>query len=110
MKAWAERKPLVILAALLMAACQVPQSAEPQPPNPPMDASPDKPAAANADDAVAFDAFVAKNPTPGQFRQRYPSVTLVLPGDIATKELRSDRSRYFADLDAQGRIVGGKFM
>ena len=35
---------------------------------------------------------------------------VVLPGSIATREFRSDRSRYFPTLDAQGRITGGRFM
>lgn len=60
-------------------------------------------------DVPAFDAFIANHPTPQDFRARYPDVLLVLPGDIATKELRTNRSRYFAELDAGGRISGGKF-
>lgn len=60
-------------------------------------------------DTAAFEAFIATQPTPAAFRERYPDVKLVLPGDIATKELRLDRSRYFAELDAQGRIPGGRF-
>ena len=60
-------------------------------------------------DVAAFDAFIGTRPTPAQFRARYPDVVLVLPGEIATKEMRLDRSRYFADLDADGRIRGGRF-
>jgi hypothetical protein len=33
-----------------------------------------------------------------------------MPGDITTKEMRLNNSRYFAELDADGRIVGGRFM
>lgn len=61
-------------------------------------------------DLDRFQQFVALKPTPEQFRLRYPEVSLVLPGDIATKEFRGDNSRYFAELDPQGRIVGGRFM
>jgi len=61
-------------------------------------------------DLTAFKAFIDTHPTPDQFRTAYPDVLLVLPGAIATRELRSDNSRYFADLDANGRITGGKFM
>lgn len=60
-------------------------------------------------DMTAFDAFIATRPTPAQFRGRYPDVTLVLPGQIATKELRLDNSRYFAELDSESRIKGGRF-
>lgn len=61
-------------------------------------------------DTTAFDTFVATHPTPDQFRAAYPDVQLVLPGAIATREFRNNNSRYFAELDAQGRITGGKFM
>lgn len=60
-------------------------------------------------DLAAFESFIASHPTAQQFSARYPAVLLVLPGSITTKELRLNRSRYFADLDAQGRIVGGRF-
>ena len=56
-----------------------------------------------------FQQFIAKRPTPEQFRSRFPKVLLVLPGMITTKEFRFDSSRYFADFDAQGRIIGGRF-
>lgn len=59
---------------------------------------------------TAFDAFIATHPTPDQFKAAYPDVLLVLPGTIATREMRSNNSRYFAELDANGRITGGKFM
>jgi len=59
---------------------------------------------------TAFDAFIATHPTPEQFKAAYPDVLLVLPGTIATREMRSDNSRYFPELDANGRITGGKFM
>jgi hypothetical protein len=58
----------------------------------------------------AFADFITTKPTPAQFRNRYPDVALVLPGQVATKEMRLDNSRYFAELDAEGRITGGRFM
>lgn len=61
-------------------------------------------------DLPAFERFIATRPTPAQFRARYPDVQLVMPGDITTKEMRLNNSRYFAELDADGRIVGGRFM
>ncbi len=69
-----------------------------------------KPVAGFVTDSAAFDRFIASKPTPEQFRSIYPDVHLVLPGDIATKEFRSNSSRYFAELDAEGRISGGRFM
>ncbi|MFA5938473.1 MAG: hypothetical protein WC809_03865 [Sinimarinibacterium sp.] len=60
-------------------------------------------------DQPRFDAYIATQPNAEDFRRVYPDVQLVLPGQMATKELRFNNSRYFADLDAQGRIVGGKF-
>ena len=60
-------------------------------------------------DVDAFDRFIARKPTPAEFRARYPDVVLVLPGEIASKELRMDRSRYFAEVDDAGRITGGRF-
>lgn len=60
-------------------------------------------------DLASFEQFIATQPAPAQFRARYPDVTLVLPGSIASKELRSNHSRYFAVVDGEGRITGGKF-
>ncbi|SFW68866.1 hypothetical protein [Luteibacter sp. UNCMF366Tsu5.1] len=57
----------------------------------------------------AFQVFIALKPTVAMFRHVYPCVALVLPGDVSTREMRSDNSRYFAELDAYGRIVGGSF-
>lgn len=61
-------------------------------------------------DLAAFEHFITTRPTPAQFRAHYPDVQLVMPGDITTKEMRLDNSRYFAELDADGRIRGGRFM
>lgn len=84
----------MMVLALLLAACQSPASG---------------PMRGKVEDLPAFEHFIATQPTPAQFRTRYPDVVLVLPGDIASKELRLDRSRYFAELDAAGHITGGKF-
>ncbi len=70
----------------------------------------DAPVRGKVVDLVGFEGFMLSKPTPAQFHARYPDLQLVLPGQIATKEFRLDHSRYFAQLDAQGRIVGGKFM
>lgn len=64
----------------------------------------------DVNDVADFDRFVAGKPTVAAFQQRYPTVFVVLPGTIATREYRHDRSRYFAELDGDGRIVGGRFM
>ena len=61
-------------------------------------------------DMKAFDTFIATHPTPEQFRAAYPDVQLVTPGIPSTRELRNNNSRYFPDLDAEGHIIGGKFM
>ncbi|ULQ48241.1 hypothetical protein JN531_008070 [Flagellatimonas centrodinii] len=78
-------------------------------PEPPPKVVPALDVRARVTDVEAFEAFIATHPTPGRFRAEYPGITLVLPGDIATKELRLDRSRYFAELDEEGRIIGGRF-
>ncbi|EIT69078.1 MULTISPECIES: hypothetical protein [Hydrocarboniphaga] len=91
-----------LAAAALAVACQnSPNAAEPQQ---------DIVVPGKVEDVPAFDRFISGKPTPEQFRKRYPDVKLVLPGEIATREFRMDRSRYFAELDADGRISGGKFM
>lgn len=68
-----------------------------------------KPVAGFVTDTAAFDAFIATHPTPAQFHARYPDVQLVLPGSITTMEMRSNNSRYFPELDKDGRITGGGF-
>lgn len=68
-----------------------------------------KPTAADVNDVADFEHFIASRPTIAAFRARYPGVRLVLPGMIATREFRADRSRYFATLDARRRITGGHF-
>lgn len=69
-----------------------------------------EPRAGFVTDMPAFEGFLAEHrPTPEQLRQVYPDILVVLPGEIATKELRMDNSRFFAQLDDEGRIVGGRF-
>jgi hypothetical protein len=60
-------------------------------------------------DMKAFDAFIATHPTPDQFHATYPDVQLIMPGTMTTLEFRSNNSRYYAELDKDGRIVGGHF-
>ncbi|URL58595.1 hypothetical protein IM816_00165 [Luteibacter flocculans] len=60
-------------------------------------------------DMPAFAAVIATKPTPAHFSALYSCVQLVLPGDQASMEMRLDNSRYFAELDSVGRIVGGSF-
>ncbi|MHA6205731.1 hypothetical protein ACXU4B_15000 [Dyella soli] len=60
-------------------------------------------------DMKAFDAFIATHPTPDQFRATYPDVLLVMPGSITTLEFRTNNSRYYPELDHDGRITGGHF-
>jgi hypothetical protein len=60
-------------------------------------------------DLAAFGAFIAGRPTVVEFRAAYACVQLVLPGDFTTREMRSDNSRYFAEVDTFGRIAGGHF-
>ncbi|HEY1077015.1 MAG TPA: hypothetical protein VGE51_10045 [Fontimonas sp.] len=67
------------------------------------------PVAGFVTDVAAFEQYIATRPTPTAFKMKYPDLTLVLPGQMATKELRGNNSRYFATLDGEGRISGGKF-
>ncbi len=91
---------LVVSLALMLAACQQ---------SPVNDTAIDTPSAGYVTDMPRFDSFIAGRPTPEQFRQAYPDVLLVLPGDITTLELRDNNSRYFPELDESGCIVGGRF-
>jgi PBP1b-binding outer membrane lipoprotein LpoB len=92
--------------ALLLGACVQPQAgAESAPP-----AAEEGAVRGKVTDLARFERFIATRPTPAEFSAHYPDVLLVLPGMIVTKELRSDHSRYFPQLDADGRIGGGRFM
>lgn len=98
------RIPLSALALLALSACSA--TGAPAQPAPVVS---EAPVSGYVSDLAAFQAYLAGKPTPAQFKAHYPDVTLVLPGQIATKEFRLNHSRYFAELDAEGRIVGGKF-
>ncbi|URX63800.1 hypothetical protein KR767_07025 [Luteibacter anthropi] len=99
------RKALVALfvAAPAIAAAQVSTPAVDAPAIQPV------PSRCGVTDLNEFAAFIAGKPTPAEFRAFYSCVGLVLPGDVTTTEIRYDNSRYFAQLDAHGRIVGGRF-
>lgn len=68
-----------------------------------------KPVAGYVTDMTGFDAFIASHPTPEQFRAKYPDVLLVMPGTMTTMEVRTNNSRYFPELDKDGRIISGRF-
>lgn len=88
---------------MLLGACAPTQEA-----TPPL-TEVDTPVRGHVADLDAFAAFIATRPTPEALRARYPGLLVVMPGDIATKELRSDNSRYFAELDPDGRVSSGRF-
>jgi len=94
---------VLCFALLSLAACAAPPA---QPTGVPMDTAP---VAGFVADLPAFEQFIATQPTVEAFQARYPDVLLVLPGSMTTKEFRSNNSRYFAQLDEQGRIIGGRF-
>lgn len=101
--------PAALVLSLLAGCAPATQPEAPPPAPAPAPVQEAAPVRTSITDLAAFDAFIATRPTPTELRARYPGLTLVLPGDIATKELRLDNSRYFADLDAEGRISGGRF-
>ncbi len=108
------RKHPAALALILLslAGCTSAPEAQPLPETASMPSTPEIPATpgrTSVTDLPAFDALIATRPTPAELRSRYPGLHLVLPGDISTRELRGDRSRYFVELDGEGRIVGGRF-
>jgi hypothetical protein len=78
------RALVLVAVALFTTACQGGLS---------MNGTTAQPVAGYVTDLPAFEQFV----------------TLVLPGQIASKELRFNNSRYFAQLDDQNRITGGRF-
>lgn len=68
------------------------------------------PRTGNVQDVAEFREFLdAYQPTEQQFQRVYPDVTLVMPGEIATKEMRLNNSRFFAEVNDKGRIVDGRF-
>lgn len=66
-------------------------------------------ASAGVTDMASFQTFIATHPTLEAFKKAYPDVQLMLPGTISTREIRYDNSRFFPNLDKDGRIVGGDF-
>ena len=58
---------------------------------------------------MVFRDFLGARPTPAEFRDHYPGIALVMPGDVATREVRLDCSRFFADTGDDGHIIGGRF-
>ncbi len=92
------RLAFVPFALLILGGCQSMPVATPTPIH------------GNVTDMPRFDAFIADRPTPDEFRATYPDVQLVLPGMAVTREYRNNHSRYFAQLDWQGRISNGNFM
>lgn len=89
--------PALLAAALVLGGCHDMTHAVP------------KPVHGFVTDMPAFDGFIATHPTPAQFHGVYPGVQLVMPGAITTMEVRSNNSRYFPELDKDGRIVPGHF-
>lgn len=104
------RKETLLAISLVLpltnACAPTPQAAPPPPPPPTQDAAPVR---TSVTDLSAFKAFIVTLPTPDALRARYPGLLVIMPDDIATRELRGDNSRYFVELDAQGRVAGGKF-
>ena len=97
------RIPALIVGLALLSACApTPEAAPPL-------TEDTKPVRTQVTDLDAFAAFIATRPTPNALRARYPGLLVVLPGDIATKELRGDNSRYFVELGQDGRVIGGQF-
>lgn len=68
-----------------------------------------RPLRCSVTDMDQFASFIAGKPTATEFRAAYSCVALILPGDGTTMEMRYDNSRYFAQLDSYGRIIGGHF-
>jgi hypothetical protein len=60
-------------------------------------------------DMASFQTFISTHPTQDEFKKTYPGVQLMLPGTISTMEIRYDNSRFFPNLDNDGRIIGGDF-
>jgi hypothetical protein len=61
-------------------------------------------------DPTAFLNYVENNhPTLVELKGVINCLTIVMPGDRTTMEIRVDNSRFFAITDGHGRIVGGSF-
>ena len=97
------RIPALMFGLILLSACApTPEAAPPL-------TEDITPVRAQVTDLDAFAAFIATRPTVNALRARYPGLLVVMPGDITTKELRGDNSRYFVELDEDGRVNGGQF-
>ncbi|WP_019583998.1 hypothetical protein [Thioalkalivibrio sp. ALE16] len=92
---------VVVVLALGVGACSA-YTAETQADGP-------EPRPGTVEQMNPFLHFLESRPTPEEFKRVYPDVMLVLPGDIVTQEYRTDNSRFFAELDADGRIHDGEF-
>lgn len=67
----------------------------------------DRPLRGPVTDTRAFADFIATRPTKEQFKNKYPDVILVMPGELATMDIKGPGERFQANTDANGRIVGG---
>lgn len=99
--------PALIL--LILAGCAASPEADPPPAPTTPPSSPAMTSRTSVTDLAAFEALIATRPTPAELRSRYPGLLVVMPEDISTRELRGDRSRYFVEIDGEGRVVGGRF-
>jgi hypothetical protein len=69
-----------------------------------------RPPVCNVTNVDAFMNYLSQSkPTLGELKQIYTCLHVVMPGDIATMEYRTDNSRFFANVDEHGRIVDGSF-
>lgn len=102
---------LLILPLATACACNANKESAPssQTVAPSENSAPQKPLRTSVTDLKAFQAVIDSKPTPDELRAKYPGLFVVLPGDITTRELRGDNSRFFAELDDEGRVIGGKF-
>lgn len=103
------RPVALALTVLVLVGCAPSPETAPRPEPEPMPSMPAATTRSSVTDLAAFEAMIATRPTPTELRSRYPGLQLVLPGEISTRELRGDRSRYFVELDAEGRVMGGRF-
>jgi hypothetical protein len=61
-------------------------------------------------DTAAFLRYIdSHHPTLVELKGVINCLAVVMPGDMATTEVRKDNSRFHAVVDNHGRIVGGSF-
>ncbi len=58
---------------------------------------------------MAFRDFLATRPRPAEIRARYGEIAQVVPDDRATRAPRVDCSRFFTDVDVDGKVIDGRF-